>query len=798
MHDIFLSYSTQDRERLTPLFYALEQQGWSVFWDHQSIHIGEHWHRKIDEAIRTSRCVVVVWSKHSLESEWVLEEASAGKSRDVLLPVKIDDVSPPFGFAMRQAGNFIGWDGTTRHPAFLELAEDIRSLFALEAKKKREVELKRQEEEARQARIKQQQEEDAKYQAEIRREENVKRETEAAITAEEERLARGKAAAEQKASEKLELQRRLEEETRRRSESTLDASGYITVPQQSQKSRMSLVLMGIAAVAVGGTTVYVQQKSNSHETPTTAVSLASVQPAAIPESKVAKDYGSTVKIKPDTELKPKDILPAGVVATVNGIPVTKTTLDTTISMVRGSSADAKFDTNAVLDDLIITEIARQEANKSGMADRSDIKQKLKDISDKLVLNAWMQDKAASFKITDEELKAAYDKQVSAGDKYEYHARHILMKTKEEAQGIINELDNKGDFAELAKKSSDGPSAATGGDLGWFKLATMVKPFAEAVAKMEPGTITKEPVQTEFGFHVIKLEERREVKSPEFDAVKPQLQRQLEQEKMLKYMEELRAKADVKIVFMENPLSNSIPFEQTVAIVNGQNITKSALDTVTGIARGSSSDAKVDTKAMLDDLIVTEIARQEANKSGLADRADIKQKLQDITDKLVLNAWTQDKAASFKITDEELKAAYDKQVSAGDKYEYHARHILMKTKEEAQGIINELDNKGDFAELAKKSSDGSSAATGGDLGWFKLATMVKPFAEAVAKMEPGTITKEPVQTEFGFHIIKLEERREVKPPEAVKSQLRHQLEQEKMLKYMEELRAKAEVKVLLPE
>ncbi|MDD5392051.1 MAG: peptidylprolyl isomerase [Thiothrix sp.] len=253
-----------------------------------------------------------------------------------------------------------------------------------------------------------------------------------------------------------------------------------------------------------------------------------------------------------------------VVATVNGQNITKSTLDTVIGMVRGSSPDAKVDTKAVLDDLIITEIARQEANKSGLADRADIKQKLQDITDKLVLNAWTQDKAASFKITDEELKASYDKQISAGDKFEYHARHILMKTKEEAQGVIKELDNKGDFAELAKKSSDGPSASTGGDLGWFKLATMVKPFAEAVAKMEPGTITKEPVQTEFGFHVIKLEERREVKPPEFDAVKPQLQRQMEQEKMLKYMEELRTKADVKVLLPEEKAADAKPADAKAA------------------------------------------------------------------------------------------------------------------------------------------------------------------------------------------------------------------------------------------
>ncbi|HRJ52196.1 MAG TPA: peptidylprolyl isomerase [Candidatus Thiothrix moscowensis] len=240
---------------------------------------------------------------------------------------------------------------------------------------------------------------------------------------------------------------------------------------------------------------------------------------------------------------------AKVVATVNGTNIDKATLDSVKEMVRRSTQGDQVDSKGILDDLIITELARQEANKSGLAEREDVKNKVKDFTDKLVLNAWTQEKAASFKPSDDELKKLYEERTST-DKQEYKARHILMKTKEEAQGIIKDLENKVDFADLAKKSSDGPSAAMGGDLGWFKLSTMVKPFGDAVAKMEPGTITKEPVQTEFGWHVIKLEERRDVKPPEFDALKPQLEREYQQKKMLAYMEELRSKADVKVMLPE--------------------------------------------------------------------------------------------------------------------------------------------------------------------------------------------------------------------------------------------------------
>ncbi|MDQ5768905.1 peptidylprolyl isomerase [Thiothrix subterranea] len=233
-----------------------------------------------------------------------------------------------------------------------------------------------------------------------------------------------------------------------------------------------------------------------------------------------------------------------IVATVNGTDITQETLDTVVKMV-GGMPGAQVDTKSVLDDLIITELARQEANKAGLVERQEIKDKIKDATDRLILNTWTQEKAASFKPSEDELKKAYEERTS-GDKVEYKARHILMKTKEEAEGIIKELENKVDFADLAKKSSDGPSSTQGGDLGWFKASTMVKAFAEAVAKMEPGTITKEPVQTEFGWHVIKLEERRDVKPPEMEALKPQIEREYQQKKMLAYMDELKAKADIKV------------------------------------------------------------------------------------------------------------------------------------------------------------------------------------------------------------------------------------------------------------
>ncbi|WP_020560094.1 peptidylprolyl isomerase [Thiofilum flexile] len=262
------------------------------------------------------------------------------------------------------------------------------------------------------------------------------------------------------------------------------------------------------------------------------------------------------------------------VAIVNGVAITRTQLDSIMEMVK-RSAPGEVEEKSVLDDLIATELARQEAQKSNLSDRQDIKDKLKDFSDKLVLNAWMQDTANGFKFTDEELKAAYDKRVADTPKSEYKARHILVKTKEEAETLLKELTGGADFAKVAEKASTGPSGPMGGDLGWFRPDSMVPPFAEAVSKMEPNTISKEPVQTQFGWHIIKLEEKRPVKLPDFEQIKPQLKRLLEQEKMIAHMRSLRDKAEVKVLLPETKPADAKPADAKPADAKPAEDTKPA-------------------------------------------------------------------------------------------------------------------------------------------------------------------------------------------------------------------------------
>lgn len=247
-----------------------------------------------------------------------------------------------------------------------------------------------------------------------------------------------------------------------------------------------------------------------------------------------------------------------VVATVNGEAITETSLQAVISLLKRSNPG--ITEKAALDDLIATQLVLQQAKASGVGEREDVKEKLKEFEERLILQAWTEDTIKTLAITDEDVKKVYDQEVAKiGKQQEYKARHILVKTADEAKALITELEGGKDFAELAKEKSTGPSGKTGGDLGWFKSTSMVKPFADAVQSMEKGAISKEPVQTQFGFHIIKLEDQREAKLPELKSMEAGIKRSLEQEKMKAHIDGLVEKADVKIMLEEK--ADAKPAEQ---------------------------------------------------------------------------------------------------------------------------------------------------------------------------------------------------------------------------------------------
>jgi len=201
----------------------------------------------------------------------------------------------------------------------------------------------------------------------------------------------------------------------------------------------------------------------------------------------------------------------------------------------------------LVDAVIDMELLAQAAREDGLDQDPDFKRQLEFLELQALRNAYLSQKIGG-EISDEALQAAYEKEYAdfVGDE-EINARHILVKEKAEAEALIKELDGGADFAELAKEKSTGPSGANGGDLGYFTQGQMVKPFEEAVFTLEPGSYTKEPVETQFGWHVIKLEDKRRQEKPSLEAVSDQLRQQLFRERYEAKMAELKDAVEVEIL-----------------------------------------------------------------------------------------------------------------------------------------------------------------------------------------------------------------------------------------------------------
>ena len=233
--------------------------------------------------------------------------------------------------------------------------------------------------------------------------------------------------------------------------------------------------------------------------------------------------------------------------TVNGKAITAQLLDTFLQAVTGKpAAEATPEQrDALLEQLVNMTLAAQAAEKDGQADSPDVKARLDLLHTQILAEAASEKYVKSHPVSDDEVKAAYDSEVANMPK-EYKARHILVETKEAADTVIKELQAGGDFAKIAKaKSKDPGSAAKGGDLGWFSAQTMVKPFSEALAKLEKGKTTTEPVQTEYGYHVIQLEDVRSPSAPAFEEVKEQVKMFAQRKKLQAYLDDLRKTAKIQ-------------------------------------------------------------------------------------------------------------------------------------------------------------------------------------------------------------------------------------------------------------
>lgn len=234
------------------------------------------------------------------------------------------------------------------------------------------------------------------------------------------------------------------------------------------------------------------------------------------------------------------------IATVNGKPIKQSLYDYIVkdANARGQNIDENT-RKMVVDKLIASELVHQEAQRLGLDKQPDYIAKQELTNRELLVNSYLQDYLKKNPISEADTKAAYEKyKLEVGNK-EYSARHILVATEAEAKDIIAQLGKNADFAKLAKeKSLDPGSKEKGGDLGWFSIGSMVKPFSEALTKLQKGSYTQTPIQTQFGWHVIKLENTRDLQPPSYDKVKEGLQKQLQQRQLEKLLTDLRAKAKI--------------------------------------------------------------------------------------------------------------------------------------------------------------------------------------------------------------------------------------------------------------
>ncbi|HCK17668.1 MAG TPA: peptidylprolyl isomerase [Thalassospira sp.] len=235
-----------------------------------------------------------------------------------------------------------------------------------------------------------------------------------------------------------------------------------------------------------------------------------------------------------------------VLATVNGEEILESEVRATQQGLPQQYRQLPFE--MLKADLLTREINQRllmnAGSEAGLADDEEVKEQIAALERRLIAETYL-DRALNDAITEDAINAKYEEFIATNEpEPQVHARHILLESEEDAKAVIAELDDGADFVELAKEKSTGPSGPNGGDLGFFNREDMVAPFAEAAFAMEAGTYSSEPVQTQFGWHVIKVEEKKEGAQPSLDEVRQQLVAEISRDAFNALVEDLRATADI--------------------------------------------------------------------------------------------------------------------------------------------------------------------------------------------------------------------------------------------------------------
>ena len=242
------------------------------------------------------------------------------------------------------------------------------------------------------------------------------------------------------------------------------------------------------------------------------------------------------------------------VAVVNGKAVPKARVDALLKQVnaqaaaQGQQLPPDLDQRA-RDKVVLDEIFTQEAEKRGLAGTAEYKAQMEQARASVLIQALFSDYAKKNPGSDAEIQAEYDKFKGQASGTEYRARHILVEKEEDAKALIAQIKGGAKFEDVAKKNSKDPgSAENGGDLDFAKPDAYVPEFSTAMTKLKKGEMTQEPVKSQFGYHIIKLEDTREAQFPPLDAVTPQIKQRLEQQKLAKFRDDVRDKSKTDYKF----------------------------------------------------------------------------------------------------------------------------------------------------------------------------------------------------------------------------------------------------------
>ncbi len=234
-------------------------------------------------------------------------------------------------------------------------------------------------------------------------------------------------------------------------------------------------------------------------------------------------------------------------AIVNGKPIPMSRVDALAQQVARSGRQITPEMMEELKKAVVDrELLVQEAQKQGLDGSTEFKSQMEFTRDSLLIRDLVTNFQKNNPITDAEIQAEYDKFVANNAGKEYRARHILVEKEDEAKAIIAQLKKGAKFEAIAKKQSKDPgSGANGGDLDWAAPGNYVKEFSEAMIKLGKGKTTETPVKTQFGYHIIRLEDVREAQLPKIEEIKPQISQQLGQQKLMKFQEDLRTRAKIE-------------------------------------------------------------------------------------------------------------------------------------------------------------------------------------------------------------------------------------------------------------